>query len=124
LSTFGTITNHLRISRSIIAKLIMSHDRRYQQAQEDEHYNTRSSSRHGHGGNGYYDDQQGNPYANYDQQPQQQDYGYGYNNGGGRDQQVARNRDRDRYDRSDDDDYVSASFRLEKAVHIAQLKTW
>ncbi len=102
----------------------MSHDRRYQQAQEDEHYNTRSSSRREHGGNGYYDDQQGNRYAYYDQQQQQQDYGHGYNNGSGRDQQVARHSDRDRYDRSDDEDYVSTSFLPDRAAHTAQRKAW
>ena len=83
----------------------MSHDRHYQQAQEDEYHH----SRRGHGGNGhYYDDQQGNPYAYYDQQPQQQDHGYGYESGYGRDQQVMRDPGRDRYAGSDDDGDVSA----------------
>lgn len=92
----------------------MSHDRRYQQAQDDEYYNSRSSSRRA---NGNYDDQQGNPYGYYDQQ-QRSDYGHGYNDGGhGRDQQVA-NRDRDRYARSDDDDDVGTSEPYGRFIQI------
>lgn len=83
----------------------MSHDRHYSQ-QEEDYYNSRSSSRRPQ-----HADQQGNPYAYYGEQQQSSDYGYDYQNGSyGRGQQVARHSDRDRYYYSDEDDDVSLSF--------------
>ena len=87
--------------------LLMSHDRRpLSREEEDYYYHQRSQSQ---GGNtGYYDDNQGNPYAYYSQPQASPDHG---RNGSYHEHAIARDRDRDRYyARSEDSDSVGFPF--------------